>query len=309
MLRIRYESRHFPPGSIPDGVTSLETTWDDLLWAAVTVGRPNRQYVFKHGASSAYEAIFRWSMLRMALEQSGWGSKRLRRTTAFKTLDPTEKGAINYFLGLIICKLFAEKMLDTPWLLHLDVFRPALNAVLTGRSRPDLVGQSTASGAWSAYECKGRISPPDQSVKDKAKTQAQRLLAVQGVPCTLHVGAITYFHGDVLHFYWCDPPPEKAPGIQIALEPNVWKHYYQPSFEAAVERGARPSSPESLVDVPGVDLRIGIHPIVLKYLLQDQWDRAQAAAREARGVITEDGYQPDGIRVVAGASWSQPFEE
>lgn len=74
-----------------------------------------------------YEALFRWSLVRMALEQTGLRASRLRRTTAAKTLDPTEKGAVNYFLGMTFCKLFAAKLLHTPWLLHLDVFRPGLN--------------------------------------------------------------------------------------------------------------------------------------------------------------------------------------
>jgi hypothetical protein len=42
-------------------------------------------------------------------------------------------------LGMTLCKVFASRFLLTPWLLHLDVFRAALNAVTLGRSRPDLV--------------------------------------------------------------------------------------------------------------------------------------------------------------------------
>lgn len=152
MPRIDYQSDDFPPGSpVPNGHASIDVTWDDLLWAAVTVGRPSRNYVFQHGLSSEYEALFRWSMMRMALEQTSPTASRFRRTSAFKTLDPSEKGAVSYFLGMTLCKLFADKLINTPWLLHLDIFRPQLNPVLTGRSRPDLVGQS-ASGDWSAFE-------------------------------------------------------------------------------------------------------------------------------------------------------------
>jgi len=171
----------------------LSVTWDDILWAAVTVGRPNRHYVFRHGAASVYEAVFRWSLVRMALEQRGPRGSRLRRTTAAKTLDPTEKGAVSYFLGMTFCKLFATELLNTPWLLHLDVCRPSLNPVLTGRSRPDLVGRVNGTRQWHAFECKGRISPPDATTKTKAKNQAQRLVSVNGTPCTLHVGAIVTF--------------------------------------------------------------------------------------------------------------------
>jgi hypothetical protein len=65
--------------------------------------------VFGHGDSSLYEAIFRWSMLRMALEQSGPTAYRLRRTGTARELDPMEKGAVNYFIGMVMCKVFAEK--------------------------------------------------------------------------------------------------------------------------------------------------------------------------------------------------------
>jgi hypothetical protein len=59
-LRIDYESEGFPT-SVPElnGQGTLNTSWDELLWAAITVGRPNRQYVFRHGRSSTYEALFR----------------------------------------------------------------------------------------------------------------------------------------------------------------------------------------------------------------------------------------------------------
>lgn len=156
MLRIQCESSMFPSGSIPNGGRQIEVTWDDILWAAVTVGRPNRNYVFRHGDASRYEALFRWSLIRMALEQSG---HRLRRTNAARTLDPSEKGAVNYFLGMTFCKLFAAKLLNTPWLLHLDVFGPQLNPILTSRSRPDLVGMEHGASRWHAFECKGRTSP------------------------------------------------------------------------------------------------------------------------------------------------------
>jgi hypothetical protein len=71
------------PGPVTKGLV-LETSWDEVLWAAVTVGRRNRQYVFKHGQASKYEALFRWSLTRMAVEQSGPGGYRLRPTDAAK---------------------------------------------------------------------------------------------------------------------------------------------------------------------------------------------------------------------------------
>ena len=75
----------------------LAVTWDEVIWAALTIGRPSTHHVFQHGASSRYEAIFRLSLVRMALEQYGPTAKRLRRTEAYKGLDPTEKGAVRRY--------------------------------------------------------------------------------------------------------------------------------------------------------------------------------------------------------------------
>jgi hypothetical protein len=172
MLWLDYESDSFPIAFLPNEQGRLSVTWDDVLWAAVTVGRPDIFHVFRHGQASVHEAIFRWSMVRMALQQRGARGQKLVRTDVFKQMDPTEKGAVNYFLGLLVCKLFASKLLDSPWTLHLDVFRAALNPRLAGgRSRPDMVAQSASSQAWHAFECKGRASVPGSREKQKAKAQ------------------------------------------------------------------------------------------------------------------------------------------
>ena len=170
MLHIPYRSEHFPPGIVQNGRGMLPVTWDDILGAAITVGRPNRYIVFRHGDASVYEAFFRWSIIRMTLEQPPTSS-RLRRTAAARTLDPSEKAAVSYFLGMTFCKLFATNLLNTPWLLHLDVFRPQLDPILSGRSRPDLVGQEHGTNRWHAFESKGRSNLIDANVKNRAKIQ------------------------------------------------------------------------------------------------------------------------------------------
>lgn len=310
MPRIAYETAGFPPGTLANGHGDLAFTWDDLLWSAVTVGRPNRQFVFQHGASSLYEALFRWSLIRMALEQSSPASYRLRRTNAAKTLDPTEKGAVNYFVGMAVCKLFASKLLRTPWLFHLDAFRPSLNAVLKGRSRPDLVGQELGTGRWHAFECKGRISPPSATAKSKAKAQAGRLTSVNGTACTLHIGAIAYLRNDVLQFYWEDPQPFRGEGLRLEYSDESLEYYYAPFAallrQPSIERGVR--GPE-LFGEDGADLSVSAHPAVRKYLIQLDWGRARSAAAELGQDLTAGGYQPDGLRVVAGESWLKPYME
>jgi len=314
-IEIDYESEGFAAGgSVSNGSRVLVTSWDELLWAALTVGRPNRQYVFKHGKSSMYEALMRLSLVRMALEQSGPTAYRLRRTTAARTLDPSEKGAVNYFLGLAICKLFAAKLLQAPWLLHLDLFRPRLNVVLTGRSRPDLVGELSAGG-WLALECKGRVSAPSTQDKIKAKEQAKRVTSVNGTPPSLCIGGVAYFRADVLRFYWRDPQPDLSPPrrpIEFNVDETVWRYYYQPILELIRAQPAvyhRMLSEPTLAPVDELDIQVGILPRVLHFLEEANWSAARHFARESMEKPGHTGYQADGIRVVAGSTWLRPFED
>ena len=309
---IDYKSEDFPAQRGIRSFGQLRLTWDDILWAAVTVGRPKLYYVFRHGEASLFEAIFRWSLIRMALEQRGCN---LYRTDAFKSLDPTEKGAVNYFLGMVFCKLFADQLLGAPWLLHLDVFRDHLNVSFqTGRSRPDLVGHETGTGEWHAFESKGRASVPGLDEKDKAKKQAQRIVSVHGKSSQLHIGAITYFKGDVLHFYWRDPHPDEPKHlnpIELKLPDEAWGAYYEPVSEFLREAG----EPATVTDgtpamamVEQANVAVGAHPKILPLLLEQKWQMAHDVSRDLASDFHEKGYRPDGLIVKSSESWQQPFD-
>lgn len=300
-LGIPYTSRDFPSGTVA-GTGILPIEWDDLLWAALTVGRPNTAYVLAYGDASYYEALFRLSLVRMALEQRRY-SRSLHRTDAYQSLDPTEKGAVTYFLGMGVCKLFASAFLYTPWLLHLDVFRDQLDPVLrSGRSRPDLVGQDN-KGAWHAFECKGRSSIPKEEDQRKAKTQAQRLVRVDSTDCSLHVGAISYFRQDALEFHWRDPDPEDKAMLQpieVNQPEDAWLYYYAPALALATAEltGARAN----------VDINIEVHEAVLDLLLAGEWAAAQLRARELGPALEAEGFRADGLQVTAGESWRWEHE-
>lgn len=315
MPDIDYESDGFPSsGPVANGSDVLSVSWDDLLWAAITVGRPSRHFVFRYGTASLYEALFRASALRMTLEQIGPGARRLRRTAAAKSLDPSEKGAVNYFLGLTLCKLFAEMKLNAPWLLHLDVFRDRLNPrLLSGRSRPDLIGLTTG-GEWIALESKGRVSPPTADAKTKAKEQAERVVSIRGTPVSYRIGGFAYFKDDVLRFFWRDPQPdgvEPPNAIRLDLtEDDIWRAYYQPiltlvgsDHAAMIEREQIP------IPIKEADLKIRVLPEVMRLLRLEKWKDAGHWCMEHKDRLAQGEVHTDGVQIIAGDSWSKPFEE
>jgi hypothetical protein len=298
-LRIDYSSDAFPASySFHSG--TLPTTWNALLWAAITIGRPSTYHVFRHGEPSFNEAIFRLALVRMAVEQ-GWAG-RLCRTDAFAALDPTEKGMVSYFLGMTLCKLFASRLLHTPWLLHLDVFRPFLNPIILGRSRPDLVGEDNR-GNWLAFESKGRSSVPTSADKLKAKTQAQRLISVNGHNCSLQIGSFAFFRSAVLEFYWRDPEPASGAAIELPRPAAEWRYYYEPALSLASDT----VSGSAAIERERADVEIEIHPKVRLLLEEGQWPQARQLTIELGDALVEQGYQPDGIKVTAGDSWTKPY--
>ena len=296
-LWIDYESEGFPAHKkISSG--TLCTSWEDLIWAAITVGRPSKFDVFKHDGASWFECVFRWATIHMAVEED-W-SGRLKRTVAFKALDPTEKGMISYFLGMTLCKLFSARLLNIEWLLHLDVFGQDLNTHVLGRSRPDLVGKDCA-GKWHSFECKGRSGSVSLWDKGRAKNQALRVIEVDGVRCGLHVGSFAFFQSDILHFYWRDPEPaEQRPIPRLSLPEGAWRHYYESAFGLATE--ARREMPSVLRE--SVDFSVEIHSKIGELLGRGYWDDAHERAVEMRGELLDTGYQADGLRVRLEASWN-----
>jgi len=298
---IEYQSRKFP-SSYGVGSGMLHTSWDDLLWAAITVGRPSVYHVFQYGLPSFHEALFRLSLMRMALQGGAYGP--LRRTDAFAALDPTEKGMVNYFLGMTLCKLFAWRLLKTPWLLHLDVFRPILNPTSLGRSRPDLIGDDD-QGRWHAFESKGRSAAPSQEDKAKAKGQALRVVSVGNTTCSLHVGSFAYFKSDDLHFYWRDPEPVPDEPISLPEPKEEWRYYYEPAFSLASDM-ADPALSEAR---NSADITVKVHPKLYELLSAGRWAEARLIARSLAELLQAEGYQSDGLRVVAGPSWSMERRE
>ena len=297
---IEYESENFPNRYRILRNGQLDVSWDEILKAALTVGRPSIFHVFSHGKTSLYEALFRLSLIRMAVEESG---NQLVRTEAFKALDPTEKGMVSYFLGMTFCKLFAEKYLELPWLLHLDIFKDQIDSkLLSGRSRPDLVGRSD-SGKEHIFECKGRSQRPSKTDIEKALKQARRIRTKEG----LNVGAFTYFNSNVLKFFWKNTTSQlNSKTTKFDFQSKYLEYHYEPLFTLSKAIGNNGSKPRKEL----ADVIIEIHPEIKDMLLtlKRDWNEIRQTVQKLRPSFSDSGYSSDGVRVVAGESWRHPFK-
>ena len=153
------------------GTHELAISWAELNWAAQTVGKAEED-VGLHGIYSLFEAAYRTTIVWANLMESGTG--RLVKTPSYNALDPSEKGAVSYYLGLTFAELFAYRRLHVPWLLHFDIYGDEHDAYLEGEAKPDLIGLSEA-GDWIVYEAKGRTGGLLNSIMDDAKEQAGKI--------------------------------------------------------------------------------------------------------------------------------------
>jgi len=215
------------------------------------------------GMYSAFEMVYRTALIYANLREAPSGF--FTRSDAYDALDPSEKGAVSYFLGLAASKLFAERCLQVPWLLHLDVYRKQLQAVLkSGRSKPDLIGQDS-NGNWVVIESKGRTNEFDAAALRKAKAQSRRVRSISGIAPTLRIGMQSYFESSQLCL-WIDDPDEPDEDAVLDLpipSKTVIEEYYQP-FRDWLDRAAHADrivvqgQVYVLREEPTLDLAIGL---------------------------------------------------
>jgi len=208
-MEVVYNSHNFSRsrGASFLGTNILSFTVQELMWSAITVGRANFLDVMSHGIYSEYEILYRASILVANLAQN---RRTLVKSSAYESLDPSEKSAVSYFLGLTFTKLLSAKLLDTPWLLHIDVYRDQFAAsgqafgFGSSRKRPDLIGLSRRRN-WIILESKGRTNSMEGTLLASAKNQTRNLRRIGLDIPSLRVAVVTYFINGNLLIDWADP--------------------------------------------------------------------------------------------------------
>lgn len=225
-----YKSKNF--SSVPPKASGqLSISSSKLCWAAITVGRPGKAAVKSFGQYSVFEALYRWNMVRAALEVDS-PSCRFRNSNLFDALDPTEKGGVNFYLGMIFAKIAAQDLLGIPWLVHFGTMtKNHYIPKSKGKSSPDLLGYSCKTKKWNVFEAKGKVGGYSKKLMKKAKDQANNLTTVDGNPCGFYVGTQLYRNSvKQLEFAWEDPPPDENNPIALATNRDLWRRYYAVAY-------------------------------------------------------------------------------
>jgi len=224
------------------GASSVSVSTAELACAAAHMGDASMFPVLGSTPRSYIEMMWRRSMVLSAVELEGG---RWFRTTAYDNLDASEKSAVSYFLGMVQGTVIAQKLLGTPYLVHVDAVLKALKQQ-TGKKRPDLVGYSTIPTTKNAMnqtrlwlEAKGRSTTYDSEAIDSAlvqlgkrkspKSPPNQALQFLGTP-TIRVALECYFdmsfgRGKPSTHYWrthLEDPPSNGNGIFPRLSDDMY---------------------------------------------------------------------------------------
>jgi hypothetical protein len=157
----------------------------DLYRAIITVGNPSyftlssiRDFGLIRALSNA---ILKKVILVQNYIDSGPNGMRLHEIYNQQVSD--EKRIVSYNLGMAFAKIYSEKLLNIPNLIHVESLKK--NNAITfhntgGRNQePDLVGQSI-DGNWHVFEAKGMSRNNLTTIIREAKSQAEEIDTIHG---------------------------------------------------------------------------------------------------------------------------------
>jgi len=309
MLLLPYDALNFPSSapSALHGPGNLGVSWRDLVWAAITVGKPGASHLFMHGWHSISDLLVRTHTVFASLRATGsW----LARSTLYDSADPTEKGATSYFLGMAVAKLACSRLLGTPFLFHFSMTGPmGLPIRVRSSLEPDLLGL-LPDGRWIVVEAKGRTNGRDPVALTKAKRQTRAVRSVDGSGPAMRIAAQTYFDPK-MRLVLDDPESEDDDSVDVEVNLEAtYRRYY--SFAYAATHGSndiRKLKGRSYVfrTIPEAGVQIGISQDVRSLLEQSSILPVELARRlvDTQSPAESDAAStyPDGLAIALNEKW------
>jgi len=317
-MEITYNSYNFHPdlGVNFQGANKLQFTVQELMWSAITVGRANFIDVLSNGIYSEYEILYRASLIIANIAIKG---TTLVKSSAYEHLDPSEKSAVSYFLGLTFTKLMSYKLLKIPWLLHIDVYRDQFTKngqalrFVSGRSRPDLIGLDI-NEKWIVIESKGRSNFMEGILLDSAKNQAKNLGQIGHETPNMKIAVITHFTNGQLTVDWADPEGMNDNCFDIKTDREEYlSNYYKVIFNILATKNINEISEFNgyiIYTFHAIDLTIGLKKNIFEKYKNISLKEVQTIqipnSEQLSSVAKQEYYEgSDGVIVMLGSNWEK----
>lgn len=281
--------------------------WEELVWAAITMGKPGVAFLLAHGWHSVADMVVRSHTVYANLRHS---SGFMEKSSLYDALDPTEKGATSYFIGMLAAKILGARLLGVPWLFHLSMLDSLGGySTLASKSEPDLVGL-TRSRDWVIAEAKGRTGGYSQSAMTKAKLQTRQVRRINGKLPSLRVAVQAFFNSKM---EWAMEDPEEFDESARDLDVDigtVFERYYSAAIGATEQADARSLAGRKFLarTLTEIGVTVAVDAEVRARVGQREMatDGIEVGANSF-SQVTEDGefvVFPDGIAISLDARWA-----
>lgn len=309
MPLISYTARNFPKhwGAALAGQYYLSVSWHEIVWAAMTMGKPGVAFLLAHGWHSVSDLVVRSHTVYANLRES---ALFIERTSLYKGLDPTEKSGVSYFMGMLAAKVLGARLLDTPWLFHLSMAKALGGTVaVKGASQPDLIGLRR-NREWVVAEAKGRTWGYSAPAMAAAKLQTRQLRTINGKFPSLRVAVQASFNP---HMEWAIEDPEEfeenAPDLKFDVEGAMELYYSAPSAVSAGAPTRRIRERDFFVrELPEIGVTLGIAREVRDRVQNRAMSAAEAFVQDQSPEPQRDGdfvVFADGLAISLDERWTE----
>jgi hypothetical protein len=307
---IRYKASNFGRhwGSALNGRHRLSLTWNEIIWAAITMGKPGVGFLLSHGWHSISDLVVRSYTVYANLRES---YTFIEKSSLYTGLDPTEKSGVSYFMGMIAAKVLGARLLDTPWLFHVSLIKSlGGSVVLKAKSEPDLVGLR-GNRQWIVVEAKGRTGGYSAPAMSAAKLQTRQLRTINGQYPSLRVAIQASFNP---RLEWALEDPEEfdevAPDLQFDTEVAMEMYYSAATMATDKGQSRLLGSREFLVqELSEIGVTIGIDQEVRNRLKERSMFQYEQSLPPEQCVEfhSEDNFSvfSDGLAISLDERWSE----
>lgn len=243
-MRINFQLRNVSAGTgiyagIPQVYNgSFLINHHHLVWCAITCGKDSLYTLNRNGFESLMEMTYRTTILfaNLSMRNLNW-HQGLMKSNVFRSLDPTEKGGVSYYIGNVTAKLFSEQIYSVDWLMHVDVYAAGRGFQIPPGQRPDFFGLDTLR-QLHVVESKGTGGPFSRAVHNGALLQAKGNFVYAGNIASRNASQ-AYFHNRTgeLEAVFEDPDGE---GEVIEINVNaegVVEMYYMDIYKCCRDFG------------------------------------------------------------------------
>ncbi|GHU76328.1 hypothetical protein FACS189461_3770 [Spirochaetia bacterium] len=282
--------------------TSVSCNILDLCRTSITAGNP-KDFIWNdikdYGLYRAFASLVLENLLRVsaALCTNDKGDVCLH--PIYNSYVSDRKRSISYNLGMAIAKLFSERLLGIPDLIHVETLKriKAIKFKKPGRSKePDLVG-CAKDGSWHIFESKGSIKFFSDNAWANARKQVGAIATIHGqVPATRSV-CVSRLGFDNIFTDIRDPEGSEEKEIVEVNKEKYYEYYYFP-FTALREYTNSELHKTQLygstydsfdIQINNNNFTIGLDSEIFALLQGKRYEQIAECFRNRRSAVDNDG--------------------